>query len=60
VTTTPPTNTPATLTGPDPATAVAVILAEGEILRMQAQILIRSQTNRHVTGRDVSPLGDRR
>ncbi len=54
----PPTNTPDILTGPDPATAVAVILAEGEILRMQAKILI-GQTNRQASARDVSPLGDR-
>jgi hypothetical protein len=35
-----------------------MILAEGEILRMQAQILI-TQSNRQTIVRDVSPLGHR-
>ena len=58
MTTTPPTNRQDTLTGPDPATAVAMILAEGEILRIQAQILI-TQNNTRTIVRDVSPLGHR-
>ncbi len=58
MTTTSPSNTPGILTGPDPAIAVAMILAEGEILRMQAQILI-TQSNRQTIVRDVSPLGHR-
>jgi hypothetical protein len=59
--TTPPVSTPDIPVGGDPAAAVAVILAEAEILRVQANILIAgSQTNRRSYLRDVSPLGDRR